>query len=100
MSKGAWGTLQKNGSQFQMKNFEIGVLFVPSQDKSPSGAAPRFVAGPTPFKYETSTVNFPLPSKVPPTSYNPKDEPWTWDIPHTEADIHGVSYNSVESGLE
>jgi tyrosyl-DNA phosphodiesterase-1 len=34
---GAWGALQKGGSQFMIRNFEVGVLFLPSSFKKDNG---------------------------------------------------------------
>src|SRR5947208_1918442 len=89
MSKAAWGTLQKDDSCLVIRNYEIGVLFLASRlqpsskvyysthfndnitnsnhnnnnnnnNKSQSGP-PRLIAGTVPFKFEQSSINFPLP---------------------------------------
>ena len=35
LSQAAWGTLQKNDTQFMIRHFEAGVLFIPSLVKIP-----------------------------------------------------------------
>jgi len=90
LSKAAWGTLQKNNSQFQMRNFEVGVLFLSS--KISPGV--RFTAGSAPFKYCEESISFPVPSKIPPTPYSIKDSAWVWDVAHEKPDIFGVTYNA------
>lgn len=39
LSKAAWGELQKDGSQLQIRSYELGVLFLPSQYQSDTHAA-------------------------------------------------------------
>jgi len=95
MSKAAWGTLQKSNTQLAVRNFEVGVLFLPSGFASKDkGYVPRFVAGSSPFKFEESSISFPVPSMIPPKPYSVKDEAWTWDVPHQQPDIFGATYST------
>uniref|UniRef100_A0A672H8D2 Tyrosyl-DNA phosphodiesterase 1 n=1 Tax=Salarias fasciatus TaxID=181472 RepID=A0A672H8D2_SALFA len=83
LSKAAWGALEKNQTQLMVRSFELGVLFVPSS----------FPVDTDPFPVSSSSSSssgFPVPFDLPPTCYSPKDQPWIWNIPYSQApDTHG-----------
>jgi len=86
LSKAAWGELQKSETQVMIRNYEIGVLFLPENTENNK----KFVVGTHP-KYEPSSnsLHFPVPYQLPPSPYTPDDEPWVWDVPHPEPDSFG-----------
>ena len=102
LSKAAWGTLQKNKTQFMIRSYELGVMFLPPiLKREKDGALPRLVtigsraadhfdvAGPG----NPSVESLPLPYNFPLTTYNPKkDEPWVWDVVRESPDIFGNVY--------
>ncbi|XP_076359888.1 tyrosyl-DNA phosphodiesterase glaikit [Tachypleus tridentatus] len=80
LSKAAWGVSEKNGSQFMIRSYELGVLFMPQYMVS------REVFGvPEERNFNMETVSFPVPYDIPLTPYSDKDEIWIWDIPHIKA---------------
>ncbi|XP_013779877.1 tyrosyl-DNA phosphodiesterase 1-like [Limulus polyphemus] len=87
LSKAAWGVLEKNGSQFMIRSYELGVLFMPQYLVS------RKVFGVPEVKERKAnmeTISFPVPYDIPLIPYSNKDEIWIWDIPHIKApDRHG-----------
>ncbi|KAH9104914.1 hypothetical protein AeMF1_019144 [Aphanomyces euteiches] len=86
LSKAAWGTLQKNNTQFMIRSYELGVLFLPTEDVPNLRFAHESCV-------EPASLYFPLPFRWPPTRYNSKtEEPWCWDIERTEKDIFGQVY--------
>ncbi len=109
MSKAAWGALQKEGGQLMVRNFEIGVLFVPSR------FAPhlRLVAGSAPSSRAASDNDddnddndddvavVPLPHELQPLlPYNSRggseDRPWVWDKAYPEPDSRGMSWRTYD----
>ncbi len=107
MSKAAWGALQKEGGQLMVRNFEIGVLFVPSR------FAPhlRLVAGSAPsLLLDASKAVVPLPHELQPLlPYNSssssaaaasvrgghsEDRPWVWDKAYPEPDSKGMPWRT------
>lgn len=75
LSKAAWGALEKNGNQLMIRSYELGVVFLPT-----------FLCNKEFFKIKCNDDDkFLLPFDVPLTPYEKSDEPWIWDIPHTEA---------------
>ncbi|CAN0065130.1 unnamed protein product [Phaeothamnion confervicola] len=36
----------------------------------------------------------PVPYRLPPPRYGPRDRPWVWDVDHPEPDSHGYSFGS------
>ncbi|TYZ61228.1 hypothetical protein PybrP1_011573 [[Pythium] brassicae (nom. inval.)] len=100
LSKAAWGALQKGDSQFLIRSYELGVLFLPQLLRKTSGsdssasklvvlgskAADRSRAGEAPFV-------LPLPYSFPLKTYDPKvDEPWVWDLVREDPDVFGNCY--------
>lgn len=89
MSKAAWGEVQKGGSQYVIRNYEVGVLFLPppqqipistsssTPSKEPITPKPPFLLGVSP-KVTADQVTFPIPYQFPPSKYSPSDKPWTW----------------------
>uniref|UniRef100_A0A674MIX1 Tyrosyl-DNA phosphodiesterase 1 n=1 Tax=Takifugu rubripes TaxID=31033 RepID=A0A674MIX1_TAKRU len=86
LSKAAWGALEKNNTQMMIRSYELGVLFVPSAFKMKT-----FPVNKSPFLVSSSSFSgFPVPFDLPPTAYSPKDQPWIWNIPYSQApDTHG-----------
>ncbi|KAG6576583.1 Tyrosyl-DNA phosphodiesterase 1 [Phytophthora cinnamomi] len=103
LSKAAWGALQKNKSQFMIRSYELGVLFLPqllgpADDNCPparlvtlgSKAAERSGVE---VSESQPTELLPLPYGFPLTTYNPKqDKPWVWDLVRDSPDIFGSAY--------
>ncbi|XP_070760454.1 tyrosyl-DNA phosphodiesterase 1 [Enoplosus armatus] len=84
LSKAAWGALEKNNTQVMVRSYELGVLYVPSAFNMKT-----FPVHKNPFPVSSSS-GFPVPFDLPPTSYSPKDQPWIWNIPYSQApDTHG-----------
>ncbi|KAG7376670.1 tyrosyl-DNA phosphodiesterase 1 [Phytophthora pseudosyringae] len=102
LSKAAWGALQKNKTQFMIRSYELGVMFLPPLlGCQRNGDLPRLVTlgskaaehsgveGPD----SRPTELLPLPHSFPLTTYNPKkDEPWVWDLVRENPDIFGSAY--------
>ncbi|KAF8774039.1 Tyrosyl-DNA phosphodiesterase 1 like protein [Argiope bruennichi] len=86
LSKAAWGALEKKGSQFMIRSYELGVLFLPKFFEMELFSTPASV------KKDFSKL-FPVPYDVPLTPYSKDDEPWIWDIPHIKApDRNGMMW--------
>ncbi|XP_047436073.1 tyrosyl-DNA phosphodiesterase 1 [Mugil cephalus] len=85
LSKAAWGALEKNNTQVMVRSYELGVLYVPSAFNMKTFPVDR-----NPFPVSSSSSGFPVPFDLPPTCYSPKDQPWIWNIPYSQApDTHG-----------
>lgn len=85
LSKAAWGALEKNNTQVMVRSYELGVLYVPSAFNMKT-----FTVQKNPFPVSSSSSGFPVPFDMPPTGYSPKDQPWIWNIPYSQApDTHG-----------
>ncbi|DAZ93126.1 TPA: LOW QUALITY PROTEIN: hypothetical protein N0F65_009702, partial [Lagenidium giganteum] len=92
LSKAAWGCLQKNNTQFMIRSYELGVLFLPqtsTTSNSQPDPSPLIVLGsPAAERAPPSARFLPLPYTFPPATYNPKtDEPWVWDLVREDPDI-------------
>ncbi|XP_064919765.1 tyrosyl-DNA phosphodiesterase 1 isoform X3 [Columba livia] len=88
LSKAAWGALEKSGTQLMIRSYELGVLFLPSAFGLDKGYF--CVRGKTLSESKESATYFPVPYDLPPEQYGSKDQPWIWNIPHTDApDTHG-----------
>ncbi|PRP75821.1 hypothetical protein PROFUN_08815 [Planoprotostelium fungivorum] len=82
----AWGSLQKNGSQIMIRNYEIGVLFLPSRygvehfetAVSPEGSTGEWLAL--------------TPYQLPTQRYESSDRPWLWDVSYDERDSRGATF--------
>nr|XP_020516530.2 tyrosyl-DNA phosphodiesterase 1-like [Labrus bergylta] len=84
LSKAAWGALEKNNTQVMVRSYELGVLYVPSAFDMKT-----FPVHKNPFPV-SSCSGFPVPFDLPPSGYSPKDQPWIWNIPYSQApDTHG-----------
>ncbi|KAL3671324.1 hypothetical protein V7S43_003254 [Phytophthora oleae] len=102
LSKAAWGSLQKNETQFMIRSYELGVMFLPPLLAQRSkGTPPRLVTiGSTGAERSGVAVSdrqptelLPLPFSFPLATYNPKeDEPWVWDLVRESPDIFGNGY--------
>ncbi|XP_037102469.1 tyrosyl-DNA phosphodiesterase 1 isoform X2 [Syngnathus acus] len=85
LSKAAWGALEKNNTQVMVRSYELGILYVPSAFNMKT-----FPVRKNPFPVSSSSSGFPVPFDLPPTRYTSKDQPWIWNIPHSQApDTHG-----------
>ncbi|KRY69410.1 Tyrosyl-DNA phosphodiesterase 1, partial [Trichinella pseudospiralis] len=86
LSKAAWGVSEKSNQQFNIRSYEIGVLFIP-----------EFFCGLKTFtthrNVETSSAEFPLPIDLPLVPYSQNDKMWIIDIPYDEADAHGITWD-------
>ncbi|GFS72077.1 tyrosyl-DNA phosphodiesterase 1 [Nephila pilipes] len=86
LSKAAWGALEKKGTQFMIRSYELGVLFLPKFFEVEFFSIPGNV---------TTDFNklFPVPYDIPLEPYSKNDEPWIWDIPHIKApDRNGMKW--------
>ena len=54
LSKAAWGALEKKGSQLKIRSYEIGVLFLPSDQETSAGHTSFSVATMHPHGRETT----------------------------------------------
>uniref|UniRef100_A0A3B3S983 Tyrosyl-DNA phosphodiesterase 1 n=1 Tax=Paramormyrops kingsleyae TaxID=1676925 RepID=A0A3B3S983_9TELE len=85
LSKAAWGALEKNSTQMMVRSYELGVLFLPSAFNMKT-----FRVQKNPFPATGPSTSFPVPFDLPPQRYGSNDQPWIWNIPHTQApDTHG-----------
>lgn len=110
LSKAAWGTFQRNDSQFMIRSYELGVLFLPQllekSRKQKTGSSASTTSSGSPAKLvvlgskaaeqqrdKQNQFVLPLPYSFPITTYNPKtDEPWVWDVMREDPDIFGNCY--------
>lgn len=107
LSKAAWGAHQKNDTQFMIRSYELGVLFLPqllekktnnsSSARTASEGSNKLVVLGSKAQQQQSTQRnqfvLPLPYSFPLTTYNPKtDEPWVWDVMREDPDIFGNCY--------
>ncbi|KAG5453037.1 tyrosyl-DNA phosphodiesterase 1 [Clonorchis sinensis] len=98
LSKAAWGSFVKDGSQLMIRSYELGVLFVPGQFQekancfrlvtpsrttTPSDALKQ-IAG-----MRTHSIPFPVPYDLPPVLYDTDDDPWVVDVRYSEPDVFG-----------
>ncbi|XP_050367388.1 tyrosyl-DNA phosphodiesterase 1 [Argentina anserina] len=114
LSKAAWGALQKNNSQFMIRSYELGVLFLPYKTRS-SGFSCTSNGSPFEDKSErldnsesrrnklvtlnwqgnrntdssSDVVTLPVPYELPPQPYTTQDVPWAWDRRYTKKDVYG-----------
>ncbi|KAL5463369.1 hypothetical protein EMCRGX_G032262 [Ephydatia muelleri] len=82
LSKAAWGAMEKQASQLKIRSYEIGVLFLPTDDGLLS-VATHLDSFPNP------EIAVPVPYDLPLTQYGKKDRPWMWNGTYTEPDSHG-----------
>jgi tyrosyl-DNA phosphodiesterase-1 len=99
LSKAAWGTYQKQKTQFMIRSYELGVLFLPPRSTdSQSFKLTSFTDenhDNSHLSMQHTSLSFPLPYQWPPTTYNIKtDEPWIWDKEYQELDAFGATYCS------
>ncbi|CAI5700601.1 unnamed protein product [Peronospora effusa] len=102
LSKAAWDTFQKNKTQFMIRSYELGVMFLPPVlGREKDGTLPRLVTiGSRAADHFSVAVpgnpiveSLPLPYNFPLTTYDPKkDEPWVWDLVRESPDIFGNVY--------
>lgn len=98
LSKAAWGSYQKNQTQFMIRSYELGVMFLPTllaglQERCHDQPLRLGVVGSTTATQKDMRLLLPLPYDFPLTTYDPKkDEPWVWDLVREEPDIFGACY--------
>ncbi|ORY28557.1 tyrosyl-DNA phosphodiesterase [Neocallimastix californiae] len=105
LSKAAWGTLQKQGNQLMIRNYELGVLILPElfDDKKKNNVKiTNYYDNTNKIKYSSNikTVAVPIPFDLPLTPYPPKSvnsdpnttSPWTWDVQRNDLDLFGRKY--------
>jgi len=103
LSKAAWGTLQKQGKQLMIRNYELGVLLLPELFNKNENVKLINYYGKnkdSEFDSKTKMVNIPIPFDLPLTPYPPKSIntdpntmlPWTWDIQRNDLDLFGNKY--------
>lgn len=110
LSKAAWGTLQKGDTQFMIRSYELGVLFLPQllskkSAGSATSASKLAVLGSRAAQASASDASkhtservtppfvLPLPYSFPVKTYDPKtDEPWVWDLMREDPDVFGNCY--------
>ena len=120
LSKAAWGVFQKKDTQFMVRSYELGVLFLPSLEReyyqSPfcgfscthlataASTIPKQIAF---VRYPSSkdeehvidsepslSVEFCLPFQLPPQPYRPSDTPWAVDIRMSDLDSLGQPWGT------
>ena len=74
LSQAAWGSLQKNDTQFMIRHFEVGVLFIPSIFNLRSFSVGNFA------ELTSTNIQFPIPYSIPPPLYSSNDKHWVWDV--------------------
>ncbi|KDO33589.1 hypothetical protein SPRG_19221 [Saprolegnia parasitica CBS 223.65] len=91
LSQAAWGSYQKQKSQFMIRSYELGVLFLPTPSQRLVWSGARTTDNDD--DDDASRLRCPLPYKWPPTTYNTRqDEPWSWDQTRDEVDDFGETY--------
>ncbi|CAH2328016.1 tyrosyl-DNA phosphodiesterase 1 [Pelobates cultripes] len=86
LSKAAWGSFEKNGTQMFIRSYELGVLFLPSAFGLDKFSVKTNIYS----RNESCESAFPVPYDLPPEHYSGKDRPWVWNIPYVNApDTHG-----------
>ncbi|ORX60777.1 tyrosyl-DNA phosphodiesterase [Piromyces finnis] len=107
LSKAAWGTLQKQGKQLMIRNYELGVLILPEIFDKGESQQVKLVNYYGKDKNKASpgvkNIEIPIPFDFPLSPYHDKNEtintdsntstPWTWDIPRNEMDLFGNKYS-------
>jgi tyrosyl-DNA phosphodiesterase-1 len=96
LSKAAWGALEKKGSQLKIRSYEIGVLFLPSDQETSAGHTPFSVATTHPHGPGAGSSSVPgmgmrlvTPFDLPLTPYTREDQPWVWNARHMKPDSKG-----------
>lgn len=86
ISSAAWGQLQKSGSQFFVRHWELGVFLSPKTLGCKRLVPYTFAVSDNPSPGE---MTVPLPYKFHPDEYCDGDEPWAWDKSYTLCDSYG-----------
>ncbi|CAI8048387.1 Tyrosyl-DNA phosphodiesterase 1 [Geodia barretti] len=96
LSKAAWGALEKKGSQLKIRSYEIGVLFLPSDQETSAGHTSFSVATMHPHGPGAGSSSVPgmgmrlvTPFDLPLTPYTREDQPWVWNARHMKPDSKG-----------
>ena len=92
LSKAAWGTLQKDNSQFMIRSYELGVLFLPQDQTPPLDTYPTSLYGDDISLYFARRNTVLIPIDLPLVDYEHNDEPWIVDFSYSKPDTHGRKY--------
>jgi len=93
LSKAAWGSLQKKNTQFMIRHYEVGVMFLPWLCDDQQQNVVFQVGAPVQLqKDDCLQVSFPLPYSVPIKPYSKKDRQWVWDVSYEDPDIFGNTW--------
>ncbi|KAI6651995.1 Tyrosyl-DNA phosphodiesterase 1-like isoform X1 [Oopsacas minuta] len=92
LSKAAWGTLQKDDSQFMIRSYELGVLFLPQDQVTPLESYPVSEPSDDISLYYARRDSVLIPIDLPLVDYQKTDEPWIVDFSYSKPDTHGRKY--------
>ncbi|KAJ3186535.1 tyrosyl-DNA phosphodiesterase 1 [Gaertneriomyces sp. JEL0708] len=103
LSKAAWGSFEKGGTQLMIRSYELGVLLAPHHFQAFPGqrlllrnvtpdVAPNIdlvASAPSTSNAGDVVVPIRLPYDLPLVPYEAEDEPWTVDLPRSQVDSVG-----------
>jgi len=93
LSKAAWGCLQKKNTQFMIRHYEAGVMFLPWLCDDQQKNVIFQVGAPAQVQNDDCLqVSFPLPYSLPIEPHSKKDRQWIWDVSYEEPDIFGNTW--------
>jgi len=112
LSSAAWGALQKNQTQLFVRHFELGVLFLPqlagrphfyhaqghynvsinTSSENNNAGRPIGCERDSDSGSAAAAVCFSLPYCYPPPVYQGDEEPWDFETPRFEPDVHGRAF--------
>ncbi len=104
LSKQAWGELQKDESQFAIKNFEMGVIFLANEVDALSSAPRRPLLASDRGADRAASLDLPLIvdlRNLQPIRYvpdNDDEQPWAFDLQYRRADRFGAINAPVRQG--
>lgn len=88
LSKAAWGAMEKKGAQLKIRSYEIGVLFLPTDQENSCELLNVASDGAEATDQPAISVPFDLPL----TAYNKDDQPWIWNARYMKPDSRGNSW--------
>lgn len=97
LTKSALGESQKKNTQFNITNFEAGVIFIPQLFEEYNKTS--FEIGNTAIsikKGEYNKVIIPTTCIIPPSMYSDEDKPWRQDKPYYEQDTYGFIWKGIK----
>jgi tyrosyl-DNA phosphodiesterase 1 len=104
LSKQAWGELQKEESQFVLKNFELGVLFLQSEVDALSTAPKRPLLASDRGADRATSLDVPLIvdcralRRIQFVDGNDDEQPWAFDVQYRDVDRFGQTNQPVVYG--